>query len=807
MAIKLNFILFFCFLISSLSFAQEKEYRYLDNNFYELGYHEISPDGNQIAFRKNNNIHLDTVFFKSINDTIFSYRLGVKKFKFISNNAIVFENYDNTELYNFKHSQEIIFNDVKKIDFIECLNAVIILNKSKDLIIYNEDGKLKIKLENVLNYYLKDNGDVIVLRKNHKEEYEIISVNENEQSILLTETNKVLNVIVPKTQNHFIYVSSQFGENSKQYVFFDVKNNYKKIIDPMFRMDDSKLNIQVSTDESNYIFKSYSSSIKKDSIVDIWYTNEKNFSLKTFPNIQADYGVFNVETLELGFLNINYPIKIQDINNDKYFLVLGLDNVNNYEHHISRDNVGLWNVQTNEIKSLKVNNSFINLTSSNDGNFLLLNNKNEFIIISMDSFKEIKLTNQKFKKGFFTKDSKSIFFQGTGGVWKYDLLKNNLSEIDRIPNYESEIIFIDKNKTNEQTIVWFKYLNPINNHTIIKKYEGNLLSKPLLSTKNKLSHIKFSLDMENLYATEENFNLPPRLIKLDKKELINIFQPRAKDEKIKQEIFHYKNKEGKILKGILYYPYNFKIEDKYPLIVHIYGQQFKKQNEFVKYNSNDLQAGFNIRYYIENGYFVFLPDIIHDKRGTGISALDCVERGLKLLKKINYINFDKMGLIGHSHGGYETNFIAANSNHFKTYVSGAGNSDIIRSYFSYNYNFLSPFYWQYENGQYEMPSSFSENKKLYLRNSPIINVDKVKAPILLWAGKKDQNIEWDQVMQFYIGLKRNMKDAVALFYPNEGHGLLNEEARFDLFFRIFDWFNFFLKDKYEVDWITKQINN
>jgi dipeptidyl aminopeptidase/acylaminoacyl peptidase len=101
-----------------------------------------------------------------------------------------------------------------------------------------------------------------------------------------------------------------------------------------------------------------------------------------------------------------------------------------------------------------------------------------------------------------------------------------------------------------------------------------------------------------------------------------------------------------------------------------------------------------------------------------------------------------------------------------------------------------------------MKKSFKDDRVLYFQNNPIYNVDQVNAPILLWAGKKDENIAWDQVMEFYVGLKRNDKSVVALFYPNEGHSLEQFRARKDLVIRTLDWFDYFLKDEKNMDWIN-----
>ncbi len=69
--------------------------------------------------------------------------------------------------------------------------------------------------------------------------------------------------------------------------------------------------------------------------------------------------------------------------------------------------------------------------------------------------------------------------------------------------------------------------------------------------------------------------------------------------------------------------------------------------------------------------------------------MESIDKALDKLLMNRNINSSKVGLIGHSFGGYLTNFIATHSNRFATYISGSGVSDIISSYFSYNYNFIA----------------------------------------------------------------------------------------------------------------------
>ena len=52
-----------------------------------------------------------------------------------------------------------------------------------------------------------------------------------------------------------------------------------------------------------------------------------------------------------------------------------------------------------------------------------------------------------------------------------------------------------------------------------------------------------------------------------------------------------------------------------------------------------------------------------------------------------------------------------------------------------------------------------------------------------------------------MALKRNKKKAIALFYPTEGHSLLNVNNKVDLAQKIEDWFEHFLKDN-RKEWIS-----
>lgn len=240
------------------------------------------------------------------------------------------------------------------------------------------------------------------------------------------------------------------------------------------------------------------------------------------------------------------------------------------------------------------------------------------------------------------------------------------------------------------------------------------------------------------------------------------------------------------------------------MVVRVYQQQSSALSHYI--SAAVGQDGFSKRLLIEKGYFVFQPDIVFDYRGTGISSLDCVNKALDALHGHASIDFSRVGLMGHSLGGYETNFIATQSKRFAAYISGASVANTVQAYFSYNRLFEVPDYARYENGQFDMNVSYSENRQLYDRNNPINYVQDVDAPVLLWAGSKDTNVVPEQTEAFYIGLLRNRKPVIALQYRNQSHslGFMTAET-FDLNRRVVEWWDYFLKGLENVDWIRHGI--
>ncbi len=267
----------------------------------------------------------------------------------------------------------------------------------------------------------------------------------------------------------------------------------------------------------------------------------------------------------------------------------------------------------------------------------------------------------------------------------------------------------------------------------------------------------------------------------------------------KLQVIHYKNLKGESLQGLLYYPSAYDKNKLYPMIVHLYEKQSYQRHSYVNPTMTN-EDGFNISNLTAKGYFVLLPDIIYEVGNAGFSALECVEAAVKEVKSLSLIDEAKMGLIGHSFGGYETDFIITQNNLFACAVAGSATTNYLSSYLSVARNLGIPNFFKMEYGQARMKVSPYENMEWYLKNSPVIHAANVNTPLLSWTGLKDPQVEPRQSFEFYMALRRLGKRHIMLAYPNEGHGMEKKENAIDLTTKIEEWFDHYLKGKNAPTW-------
>lgn len=268
------------------------------------------------------------------------------------------------------------------------------------------------------------------------------------------------------------------------------------------------------------------------------------------------------------------------------------------------------------------------------------------------------------------------------------------------------------------------------------------------------------------------------------------------------ELHSWKSLDGKLLHGILYKPENFDSSKKYPVIFQYYEKRSEELNLFIAPAASKSEI--NIPLFVSQGYLVFVPDIEYAVGHPGESAYNSVVSAANYMAKLPFVDSKKMGLQGHSFGGYETGYIITHTNLFAAACSASGFYDLISWYGSAARGGY-PIY-SCERSQTRMGSTPWDEKDLYIKNSPIFFVDKVKTPLLMMQNRDDKSAPFAQGLEFFTSLRRLGKVVWMLQYDDEGHSLdAFGSAAKDYHKRMLQFFDYYLKCMQMPQWMSNGI--
>lgn len=268
----------------------------------------------------------------------------------------------------------------------------------------------------------------------------------------------------------------------------------------------------------------------------------------------------------------------------------------------------------------------------------------------------------------------------------------------------------------------------------------------------------------------------------------------------KSELITYTSKKGKKLQGALFYPANYEPGKKYPMITYIYEIL---SNTVHGYTTPSQRSAYNTANFTTNGYFVFRPDIVYEINDPGVSAVNCVVPAVEEVLKTGMIDKDKIGLMGHSWGAYQTSFIITQTDLFKAACAGAPLTNLISMSNSIYWNTGQPDAKIFETSQGRFDGPWYERMEEHMRNSPMYQAANIKTPLLVAFGDKDGAVDWHQGIEMYSTMRRMEKPFIMLVYADENHGLAKKENQIDYQKRQKEFFDHYLLGKPAEKWITE----
>src|SRR2546425_1656614 len=261
--------------------------------------------------------------------------------------------------------------------------------------------------------------------------------------------------------------------------------------------------------------------------------------------------------------------------------------------------------------------------------------------------------------------------------------------------------------------------------------------------------------------------------------------------KIKKQLVTYKRADGVDLSFELYLPPDYKEGTRLPTFIWAYPYEYNDAGTASQVSGSPWRfttiTGPSELFLVLQGYAV-LDNVAMPVIGTPKQVNDTYIQQIVMDAKaaidkaaaMGVTDPNRVGVGGHSYGGFMTANLLAHSNLFRAGIARSG---------AYNRT-LTPFGFQSEE------RTLWEAPETYLNMSPFMYADKVKTPLLLIHGEADDNsgtfpIQSDRM---YQAVRGNGGTVRLVMLPDEAHGYRGKETIEHVLWEKFAWFDKYLKN-------------
>jgi dipeptidyl aminopeptidase/acylaminoacyl peptidase len=244
--------------------------------------------------------------------------------------------------------------------------------------------------------------------------------------------------------------------------------------------------------------------------------------------------------------------------------------------------------------------------------------------------------------------------------------------------------------------------------------------------------------------------------------------------------FHWMNGDTQV-EGLLTLPKDYDTTKKYPLVVTVHGGPSSAcAPRWNLYGTGAVSS---------MGYFSLCPNP-RGSYGQGEAFTQAnvkdfgggdfrdIMAGIDALLKQYPIDPHRIGIRGHSYGGYMTMWAETQTHRFAAAVAGAGLSDWL-SYYGVNEidEWMIPFFG----------ASIYDDPAVYAKSDPLHFVKAVQTPTLIIVGDSDGEVPMEQSVEWWNALNTMKVPTQMVVYAHEGHVFGNPADRRDYLVRSLEW--------------------
>ncbi|HTX67743.1 MAG TPA: S9 family peptidase [Thermoleophilia bacterium] len=270
----------------------------------------------------------------------------------------------------------------------------------------------------------------------------------------------------------------------------------------------------------------------------------------------------------------------------------------------------------------------------------------------------------------------------------------------------------------------------------------------------------------------------------------------AARELAKSEMFTAVSPDGSGVDAWIMRPAGYEEGKKYPTLLNIHGGPYAQYGEtFFDEFQVYCGAGYAVVFSNPRGSSGSTEDWARAIRGPGdagpgwgsVDYEDCMAVMDEAVRRYDFVDADRLGVMGGSYGGYMTSWIVAHTDRFKAAVSERAVNNFDSQWGS------SDFGWDFKG---YMEKYLFEDVDLYLKVSPATYAQDIHTPLLILHSEDDLRCPMEQAEHLFVTLRLLKRPVEFVRFPAESHeltrsgGPLHRVQRFEL---VLEWFDRHLK--------------